>query len=165
MAILYLCGEVNKELVNQFLEQFNKIKEASPITIYINSEGGFAGEGDAIIDIINCNAKRITLVACGEIASCGFNIFFETKCKKRILEGTTGMAHFSWASFSLNESGQPTTDEDRFLMNTMKSNKAKTIKKFREMGLNRHEIGKINTNREAYFTYERLKELLDGKTT
>lgn len=163
MNAIYISGEIDEPLVKYFFEEFNRIRKDVPIYIYLNSDGGDVNAALAIIDLINENYKRITLIASGHIYSAAFHIFFYTQCKKRIVDETIGMIHFSWAAIETNEAGMPTTDEGRFLMRTMKANKHKTVESLKTIGLNRTELADIKAHKEVYFTTERLKELLDGQ--
>lgn len=161
MNILYLKGEINDNSIDDFIKEYNKCSKDNPITIYINSCGGDVGHADIILNIINQNSKNITLIASGEIFSAAFNIFFFSKCKRIILEDCIGMAHFSWATFQLDETGKPSSEYDKFLMDEMKRNKSYTIKRFQSIGLNSRELNKIKNSKDCFFTVERLKELLN----
>jgi ATP-dependent protease ClpP protease subunit len=162
-AVLYISGDLEDGQLHEFFYQFNKIDTKTHILIYLNSEGGDVGCGQILTDFINEHRDRITLVACGYIFSAAFNLFFECRCKRRISDGTLGMAHFSWATFDLDEGGKPKEEGDAFLMEQMKANKNKTVEQFRKLGLNQRELKKLRDNKEVYFTTQRLKQLLDGQ--
>ncbi len=160
MNILYITGEINDNLVDHFIKEYNKLDKSNPIVIYINTMGGDVYHAEVIIDIINNNKDNITLIASGEIYSAGFNIFFFSKCAKKLLPEALGMAHFAWSIFQFDESGKPSNDQDKFLMTEMKRSKDITIKRFEAIGLTPKEISKIKQSKECYFSNERLHELL-----
>jgi len=163
MQILNIVGDIDEDMIYCFTEDYNKLKLDQPVTIYLNTGGGDTSIGDAIIDIINTSPFDITLVAAGYIYSAGFDIFFSSNCKKRILPGTLGMIHFSYAMVDINENGQTSTPHAKFLISEMKNSKANTVERLRELGLTPTELKKVNSNADCFFTTQRLNELLDGQ--
>lgn len=86
--ILYLINEVEndsaKEIIKSILrwdredeedEQTIKGFEREPITLYINSPGGYVREGRAILSAICCVKTPIHTVCIGDAASMAFHIF------------------------------------------------------------------------------------------
>lgn len=162
--IIYITGEINDESVEKFIRNFNAADKTQPIIIYINSEGGDVAHADVISNIIE-SASNVLLIAVGTIFSAAFNIFFFTNngfnLKKVILPDTIGMAHFSWATFELDESGKVSGDGNKFLMQEMKANKHLTLTRLEKIGLNKTELNKIKNGKDCYFNRKRLQELLD----
>lgn len=163
MYILYISGEICQETVDKFLTQFNKIPFDQPITVYINSIGGDVQNGQVLLHILDTHADRITLVACGEISSMAFNIFFFAKCKKELAEDTLGMAHLMYATIEINEGGSAISEGNKFLLDEMKAYKPRTIDRFKSLGFNQKELSKLRANKDVYFSYQRLKQLLNGQ--
>jgi len=162
--VIYINGEVTDSLVEHFISCYNKADKNEHITIYINSVGGEIAHSALIIDIINKNADNISLVACGEIFSAAFEIFFFSKCNnKQLLEDCIGMAHYSWSTFALDEAGKVSSEYEKFLLQEMKKNKIYTLKKFQEIGLTQKELGVIKRGKDCFFNRERLEELLKYK--
>jgi ATP-dependent Clp protease protease subunit len=162
MQTIYIVGEIKAKTVVNFLLDYDRLNPTKPITIYLNSPGGGVSHGLVITDVINNNYKNITLIACGEIFSAAFDIFYNTKCKRLILPETIGMAHFCWSMFQLDESGKPVTEYDKFVMGVLKNNKSKSIAMYKNIGLTSKELSKIKTGKDCYFTTERLNELLEN---
>lgn len=165
--IIYLKDEIRVNLTNKFLHYISKLKEGEPITIYLNTNGGDIADQELILEVINKYKDNIHLIACGNIYSAGFTIFFKSQCKRSIAKGTTGMAHFVWTEIEVDQSGKPKTDYGKFVLKTMVDSKKEFIEFLKELGLNNKEVSEAKKGEEVYFTESRLKELLnkqlDGK--
>lgn len=160
--IIYITNEINEDAVIDFIDEYNKCNIYEPITIYINSPGGYVSHAAVIQDIID-SSLNVTFIAVGEIFSAAFNLFFFSKCKNKIiLPETIGMIHFCWSTFNLDETGKPSSDYDKFIITDMKANKNKTLEKLQTLGLNTKELTKVKNSKDCYFTTERLKELLNN---
>ena len=68
---LFITGEINSEMANDFLSQFLFLEEESdePITIYVNSPGGEVNAGLMIYDIIRQSKLKINMVCTGMASS------------------------------------------------------------------------------------------------
>ena len=68
---IFLTGEINGEMANNFLSQFLYLEQESeePITIYINSPGGEVNAGLMIYDTIRGSRLPINMVCTGMAAS------------------------------------------------------------------------------------------------
>lgn len=161
MKALYINGDIDDTVVNTFFNDFNKVPPKEKIVIYISSIGGFDHQSITIIDLINNNKNRIELVASGFIYSAAFNIFFFSKCKRRLLPETVGMAHFAKQSFEIDETGKPLGEYGRFMVKDFKRTKLITLDKLKQIGLNTKELNDIRKSKECYLSYDRLKELLE----
>lgn len=97
--VLYITGEINERSYSLFIETINKFIEDSclPITIYINSTGGYCSQGLAIADkirMVQTSGIPVLVVATGIVASMGAVIFLSSKKKYRyITKNTTVMIH------------------------------------------------------------------------
>lgn len=163
MAVLYISDMIGQEICEKFIYQFNKIPKDEEITVYINSEGGETGHADMFVNMLSAEGHRITLIACGQICSAAFNIFYNTECsKKSIHEDTIGMIHLAYINVNLNEAGKLTTEEDRELLRVHKASRENTLQKLKSLGLTPTELNKVKKGKDVYFTTERLKQLLNG---
>lgn len=68
---IFIHGEINDDLANDFLSQMLYLEQESsdPITIYINSPGGSVNAGLVIYDCIQASELKINLVCAGMAAS------------------------------------------------------------------------------------------------
>lgn len=160
--IIYLTGELTDAVLKEFLQDYNKCDFTRPITIYLNTCGGFISVSNILIDIINYNADRIHLIASGEIYSAGFDVFFFSKCKRSILPYCTGMTHYMSAYVKFGESGSQNS-EDRLIISEMKKNKNSTFIQLEEIGLTKKELSLVRRGKDCYFSHDRLVELLNYK--
>lgn len=90
MKIIYLTDDVSQSMCDIVISTIN---EESEITFYLNSQWWRAQYARCIVDAINKNKDRITLIATHEISSAAFRIFFLSKCKREILDDTEWLAH------------------------------------------------------------------------
>lgn len=74
---IFLTGEINMEMANDFVLQFMFLEEDSsePVTIYINSPGGEVNAGLMIYDVIQGSNLEINMVCTGMAASMAAIIF------------------------------------------------------------------------------------------
>jgi len=166
MHIIYITGEITDATVDKFINEYNNC-QFKDLVIYINSQGGDIAHANVIINIINNSIFDITLIGVGMLFSAAFDIFFLTKCAhKYTLPDTIGMAHFSWSTFQLDESGKPHAEYDKFMMAGMKKTKVTTLQTYTDLGMTPAEVATINKSKDCYFTNIRLQELIEyGKET
>lgn len=157
--IIYLTGAITYESTNKFIDEYNRLDPTVPVTMYLNSTGGETAHGQVIQDIIN-TTPAITLIGCGVLFSCAFNIFFGSSCPRILMPDTLGMAHYYWASLQVDEAGNYPDSYEKVLRQHMLKNKSKTIQRFKSIGLNDEEIDIIKQGDDCYFTTPRLQQLL-----
>ena len=92
MKIIYLDWEVNENMRDVVL---NALNEEWEITFYLSSEWGKSQFANFIVDAINKNKDRVTLIATLQISSAAFRIFFYSRCKREILDDTEWLVHMA----------------------------------------------------------------------
>ena len=93
---IFLTGEIDMEMANDFLSQFLYLESegTEPITIYINSPGGEVNAGLLIYDAIQGSELEINMVCTGLAASMAAVIFAGGQPGKRyILNHSKVMIH------------------------------------------------------------------------
>ena len=93
---IFLTGEINMEMANDFVLQFMFLEEDSsePVTIYINSSGGEINAGLMIYDVIQGSNLEINMVCTGMAASMAAIIFAGgQKGRRYILKHSRVMIH------------------------------------------------------------------------
>ena len=158
MESFYFFSDTDPEDVQKAIEFINKIEEKA--TIYITSNGGDCYAADVLLDTINENKDKLTLVASGKIMSSAFYIFFSAKCNKRIMEGTVGMYHYSGVSVRLTQSGAFDYEDDEAIIEGMKIEKEINDKWCKDLGMSDKEIKDIKKSKQVFFQYDRLLLLL-----
>ena len=67
--------DIDKDFQSKIAEILNS--DDDKIIIYFSSEGGYVNIADTIIDMINLNKDRVTLVAYDCLISSAFRLFME----------------------------------------------------------------------------------------
>ena len=84
-----LTGTISAKLVSEFLDSN---KEASSITVRINSRGGDVQEGWAIYDLLTTSGKRIKTIGEGKVYSIA-TIIFLAGSEREIMKNADGLIH------------------------------------------------------------------------
>lgn len=161
MNTILLHGEIDKNL---FIDLISNFDYNDYNVIYLNSNGGFTSYIPAFVKFFNENSSKLKLVAFEQISSAAFDIFFKSECDKEILEGTFACLHFSSVYLTINAAGQATTPYDAFMLKTIKKKKDNTISFFKKIGMNENEISHIKNNIDLFVSFDRLKQILNGKS-
>lgn len=93
---IFLTGEINSELADEFLSVFMYLEEDSlePVTIYIDSPGGEVNAGLMIYDLIQGSRVATNMVCVGRAASMAAIIFAGgQKGRRFIMEHSKVMIH------------------------------------------------------------------------
>lgn len=131
------------------------------IKIYFTTAGGSISEAKILIDYINKLPKNyeIELIASAEISSSGFDIFFRTKCKKRIIKDTVSVLHLAQTWFRSNEMLNKRS-ADVFIHKELKKANERDLKFYLAIGIKPEEIKRMKTGKDIYLNYKRLKKIL-----
>jgi hypothetical protein len=157
-----ISDEINDEKLDKLIDAYNALPENDILHIYLNSNGGEYPALQAMSHIINLNAKRTILYAYNYIASCAFELFFNAKCKKRLIDGCLGSYHQSRVSFSKNEALKHCDVDDDIRADYMVNyQRKKTDDLCKRLHMTEAEENKIKTTNDgAGFTLKRMKEFL-----
>lgn len=154
MKYFHLEGIINEDLLNKFIDFWNE-NQSEECTIIINSGGGKSSLTFFILDVINKNHDKITLVSCG-CFSAAFYLFYKARCKKILTYGTTGMYHLPYIKdVNLNIHNDPVYTSDKCDIKNMKSSDESFIKEF----MKKKEIKAFNRGDDVYFTFKRLRKI------
>ena len=95
--IIKIDGGINESMANSIIDDlifFEAIDPGTPITMIINSGGGWVSQGWAIIDMMNMISSPVHTLAIGRIASMGATIFLAgAKGHRSITPNTSIMIH------------------------------------------------------------------------
>jgi hypothetical protein len=154
--------DVDDVMFADLVNAFNQLPEEEDLIIYLSTDGGSALMSMAICDLIEQNQGRVELVASGEIYSAGFEIFFKSKCRRRIVPGTYGMYHTSRLTVQMDVHKRPTTEDNRQVLAWGKNYKSKDMLEFcKTLPLTKQEMSALKKGVDVYFTYERISEFLE----
>jgi ATP-dependent protease ClpP protease subunit len=128
------------------------------VVIYLNSRGGNYDAMEVVLDIINSHKNRTILVAYGCIASCAFELFFDSKCTKKLVGGCVGMYHQSKIDVTVNEK-MGVCAEDRMRIDYMNNYMALRTKKIcKSIKMTKQETEKIEIGNDLWFGVNRMIE-------
>lgn len=142
MAKIVILGKGDDKLLEKFIVDWNNAdKVASRIKhIYIDSAGGQVSVFQMMQDIINSQTDKCTLIACGELHSAAFELFYSVKCKRKILPFTFGMYHFATDEIEIDEKGKPKENYSKARFQNLKLTKNFTLNFCKKVGMNANEI-------------------------
>lgn len=165
--------EINEESTQRFLNFVNGIPplmEAEngkiikePLTLYLNSVGGFYDLSNVIVDVLNNYEGEVRLVGYGQLASCAFDLFFNTNVKRELMLGVYGMYHMASANITINEHGKPHSSADSNTVERMKViNIERTKSLMKKLKMTAKEQNIVLKGNDLYLTNERMNELLSN---
>lgn len=155
MKYFHFNGSINEGLLDKFLEFIND-NQSDELTIILNSIGGKRNLSLVMLDVININSERITLISCG-VYSAAFFMFYNSNCKRKMTYGNVGMMHYASCELNIMSNGNPAYSED---VNTIKNWKEDINDlKFVEQFMNPKEIKSYKKGNDVYFTFKRMKEI------
>ena len=162
--ILKISEKISEETLEKliaFYNEFNSKKMSdSEVTIYLLSGGGDCWAAEAMLDLINENSGSTTLIGYGRLSSSAFQIFFTSKCKKKLIGGCYGMYHQSTFSVDINEFGNLDREDEckkQYMMNYM-WNRTHSLSK--QLQFTEKEMEDISKGLDVYFSPERMQEFL-----
>lgn len=154
-------GDVNSEMLNAFITLHEQSKwnyKDKEIICYFNSNWWDAAIGKCIVDIIN-DIPNFTLFAQWEISSCWFDIFFFSKCNKKVSSICRGMCHIGWfSSHKINhlikkvQWGSTKVD-----MENVEINSNAAAKFYKKIGMHKKDIKLYKQDYDINFSARQLK--------
>lgn len=156
MKYFHFNGDINEKLLDDFLQFINEY-QIGELGIVLNSIGGKKNLTHVLLDIININSQRITLISCG-CYSASFFLFYKAKCNKKMTEGNVGMMHYASTNINTMSNGKPTYSEDENTVSNWKES-VKDEVEFVEKFMTPSELRKYKRGNDVYFTFKRMKEI------
>jgi len=93
-GIQFLCGDIDSDSVSSVIKWliFENLKEdTTPLTLYINSEGGSLQDAFALIDIMKKSERVVRTIGIGSVISAGFLIFISGTRGHRIISNNASI--------------------------------------------------------------------------
>lgn len=147
---------IDNETSKEFLEIINK--NEGNLTIGIDSVGGTFQTALFLVNSLNCESSRITLVAVNAVYSGAFIIFYLFRGKKKMTGSCRGMMHQSNMEVNVSSSLDWTYNSAKVNKSTLKIDHQiimETSKKF----MTKKEYKRLRKNRDIYFDANRMKEI------
>lgn len=155
MKYFHFDSKIEEKSLDSFLHFINE-NEQGELSIILNSIGGKKNLTYVILDIINANADRITLISCG-CYSASFFLFYKAKCKRKMTYGNVGMMHYASSDMNMMSNGKPSYSEDENVIQNWKEDGEEL--KFVEQFMTPKELKKYKKGNDVYFTFKRMKEI------
>ena len=150
-------GPINQETTQRLINFINAVEE--PMQIGLVSNGGDKSATLFLIDVLNQNKDRITLVAMAGIYSSAFRLFKSFEGKKKMAFGVVGMWHYSGQEIRMNCLGKPDYYDGIASFESLKQwDKAHDLE-FAKSFMNNMELKKFNRAQEVFFDFGRMKEI------
>lgn len=161
--IFHIYGEMNREILDQFIQLDNELEKAGKeciTVIYLNSFGGETAIAEAFKDIINSKPKAYRLIATGDIESCAFTLFFNARCERTVLDTASGMLHHVGRNIKI-DGVMNHFDSDQ--MNDIFDRGTKLLEWCKENHIPKSKIDRINQAEDVFFNTEELREILKNQ--
>lgn len=159
MRVFHLEGEVNEAMRDIVT---NALNEEWDVTFYLNSEWWRAQFAHQIVDIINKNKDRVTLIATLQIASAAFRIFFQSECKRSILDDTEWLAHMARMSVKMDWN-KDVWSTDRWRIKEMWKEETKHVKELKKLWVSKKNRKLFLKWYDIYFNTKKLRKMLDSQ--
>lgn len=137
----------------------NTLNQEWEVTFYLNSEGWRYQFAYQILDIINKNKDRVTLIAVLQIASAAFRIFFESECKRQILWETEWLAHMARMDVKM-DANKYIWWTDKWRVKEMKKQEKKEEKKLKILWMSKKNRKLFLKGNDIYMNTKKLKKFL-----
>lgn len=122
------------------------------------SGGGEEGLSRYLLDCLNHNYNRITLMPYNFIGSAAFEVAYLFRGTVDIQQGLMGMVHYGSSRPTINDAGQLVYDADIARAKDRKGIKTWS-KKFAKKVLKKKDYKKFKKGEDVYINYERMKEI------
>ena len=157
-----IFNDIDSKMIKSFATFLNDNKPTknNRIEIFLNSNGGDIDHCGALFKMINDRKDDIKITAYGVIYSAAFELYVLAECEKTILPNTKGMYHRSSRLINMTSAGTPKDADDEINLKSLIADEANTIKVCDIAKMSDDAKAVIFSNKEAYFTYEELKEML-----
>ena len=152
-------GEIEKDEVNKLSEFVNAFPN-EPITIYLESGGGSLAYARVFKDMITSHPD-VTLVACHFIGSAAFDLFKAFEGKRKMTRLTSGMTHYSYKPFTLDERGKFVYNDANATLKTLKNVRSNSDAKAKRY-MNNKEFKKFKKGKDVLFQPDRMEVIFKG---
>lgn len=149
----------DEEMLQSVISAVNT--ESANITVYLSSPGGSQSVMEAMLDIVD-NDARIEVVGYDSLQSSAFEFFVKAKCRKRLLPKTLGMIHQVCFTVDLDERKKPYYEIDKAALDMLELQKKDSQEFLRLLGLTHREEVNYNLNKNVYFHYDRFLEVVEN---
>lgn len=160
MILTFTDELINADMLKTFVDAVNS--DAEHINIYIQSDGGSCSVTETMIDIINSDPKRFTLIGSHFVGSSAFILLLKVNCEKYILPNTTGMHHQPNFQIRKNEDGSTTYTGHKVAEKANKKSHKAAQKFNKKIRLTKKQIKKYNKGQDIYIKTKQLLKMINN---
>lgn len=128
------------------------------LTIGLNSDGGGTSYAAFLLQCLNENRDRITLIALTGVFSAAFRVFYDFAGKKKMSHSCRGMYHYATQDVRMCAKVRPDGPDNEGIVSALKSDKLANDA-FVEKFMTPAELKKFRKNWDVYFDFERMKQI------
>jgi len=146
---LVFKGSLDEDNVPQLIEKMEAVTDENNL-LYFSSDGGFTSYKELLVNYLNQNKDKWSLVCYDSLYSNGFDVYLDFKGDKQILEGCIILLHLE----SMNIESRLNNSSDQNLKrsyNTLKANNKRYIKRLSKIGVSKKLIKTNKTRRRHSF--------------
>lgn len=157
--------ETAQELIDK-IEQPGVEEKEHDIRILLSSSGGETDMTQAVADCINDLPEEfnIELVVTFRACSSAFNLFVNTKCKKRLYDGANASVHLYTRDVSAREIINSKSSYDKFLVNDLNKRNVKYLEWLDGVGVfTAKELKKISKGEDVFIGKKKLQKIIDDQ--
>lgn len=157
MKVLYINSVIDTEYTENLLNKLSELLSESDdnIIIYLSSDGGYPDCGKIIIDYLNMHTDKIELVLSDQVNSTAFDIAYEFKGHKRLLDDVFSVVHKVCLKVDINDF------RDKNSINYHRSNHYDKVYRDYDF-LTNEELERYNNGQDIFLDHERLKTILNN---
>lgn len=157
MKTIIFEKEINFENISRLISAIEEAKKEK-VQIYFSSIGGVPHAGDIFLDFIKNSDCLVELIAFYQISSAAFDVFFNSKCKKRIMDFTSATVHLVTNDINYKENKDKTSIARSMYNEVILMNKES--RKFYKKILTKKEYNRMQQGKDVQLDTNRLKEIL-----
>ena len=158
MILTFTDELINADMLKTFVDAVNS--GAEHINIYIQSDGGSCSVTDTMIDIINSDPKRFTLIGSHFVGSNAFILLLKVNCEKYILPNTTAMHHQPNFQIRKNEDGSTKYIGHKIAEEANRKSHKQAQEFNKKIGLTKKQIKEYNKAQDVYINTKQLLKMI-----
>ena len=155
--------ETVQELIDK-IEQPGVEEKEYDIRILLSSQGGETDMAQAVVDCINELPEKfnIELVVTYHVCSSAFDLFVNTRCKKRLYNEANAIVHLYTRNVSAREIINSQDSYDKFLVGLLKTLNVKYLEWLKGLGIfTTKELKELSKGEDVYVERKRLQKIID----
>lgn len=154
--------ETAETFIEKITEGLTSLDDGELLNVYFSSHGGEIATGNLITDFISNNGDRIVLTVYDTISSSGFEVFMNSKVKKKVvLDNAYAVIHLITDQLSYRDSKKEYSIGSKMIedLDIINENLINRYKK--TLNLSPSEVRMLEEGHELYISNGRLKQVFN----